>query len=700
MKLHKSEVTIESAGAKTTSRFSIEASQQAFAVLSSTIYEDKIKAPVRELSTNAHDAHVEAGCPEKPFEVHLPNSIDSEFRVRDYGVSLSHEDVMHLYTTYFGSNKRNSNSLNGCLGLGSKSPFAYTDQFWVTAYKDGKKRNYVATVDSEGSRLDEYPECDTDEANGFEVGFVVKEDDFSKFKDAAQQVYKYFKTQPIITGSDFEHSKPSEAKITGKGWEFTGSYGDSVAIMGNIGYPIDDDKFVDWDKSYHERREDPVFQLLNGGVVMYFDIGELSMTASREGLEYTDLVIDAIKNKAISIVEEMQERVDTEFKNCKTMFEARMVRAKYGDAIKSMTEFVSPQWNGQEVSTKTRTSSALFAHRFSHDGRVKMKRNVDSVHFNQNTVYVMQDMNTGSQVACRYFVEQNPDKTVYLCGWNKVEEQEALDALGMSKDNFVLASSLPKRPKKTVVRNGKRVRSSTVEIFKFDREGTHYSTSNSWDSRYWERKNIDLSSGDMNIYVELVRFQVEGKHSQYGVKDIFSQLEILGIDVPTIYGQPTAKCKRLSKLDNWISFDEWAETVLLQQLENNYDVDSIAERADILGRLALGSLVELVDMSNVSLPDYSYIKKYVDAVRSMKEVGNSNNDEKQAAKKILGHLGMTQNSTGGDKWEKREDRLRKRYPVLQLTDISSHRVKYSGQEWADSVVELINHSEIAYKHSR
>ena len=133
MKLHKPEIAIESAGAKSSSRFSIEASQQAFAVLSSTIYEDKIKAPIRELSTNAYDAHVEAGCPDKPFEVHLPNAIDPEFRVRDYGVSMSHEDVMSLYTTYFGSNKRNSNSLNGCLGLGSKSPFAYTNQFWVTA---------------------------------------------------------------------------------------------------------------------------------------------------------------------------------------------------------------------------------------------------------------------------------------------------------------------------------------------------------------------------------------------------------------------------------------------------------------------------------------------------------------------------------------------------------------------------------------
>ena len=169
MKLHKPDISIESAGIKSTTRFTIEATHQSFSVLSSTIYEDKIKAPIRELSTNAYDAHVEAGCADRPFSVHLPNALDPEFRVRDYGISMSHEQIMTLYTTYFASNKRESNELNGCLGLGSKSPFAYTNQFWVTAYKDGQKRHYVATVDVDGPRFDQYPACETDEDDGLKT---------------------------------------------------------------------------------------------------------------------------------------------------------------------------------------------------------------------------------------------------------------------------------------------------------------------------------------------------------------------------------------------------------------------------------------------------------------------------------------------------------------------------------------------------
>ena len=451
MKLHKPEVAIESAGAKSSSRFSIEASQQAFAVLSSTIYEDKIKAPIRELSTNAYDAHVEAGCSDKPFEVHLPNAIDPEFRVRDYGVSMSHEDVMSLYTTYFGSNKRNSNSLNGCLGLGSKSPFAYTNQFWVTAYKDGKKRNYVATVDTDGSRLDEYPECDTDEADGFEVGFVVKEDDFATFKSRATQVYKYFSTQPVVTGTDFEHEQPSEPKLSGDDWGFIGSHKDSIAIMGNIGYPIDEQKFWNDNLSWHEARNEPVFQMLNAGVILHFDIGELSMTASREGLEYTDFVKEAIKNKVMKLRHDLQKRVDAEFKDCKTMYEARLTLADYGDVIRTIEDFVVPQWNGQDVKSSVHIPHEISVQRISYDGRPKLSRNIEKLHFNRDIVFVFQDEKNGSNIACKHYVEQNPKKTVYLCSHEQYGS-EVLDKIGMKKEDFILVSSLPKPPKNTVIR--------------------------------------------------------------------------------------------------------------------------------------------------------------------------------------------------------------------------------------------------------
>lgn len=88
---------------------------------------------IRELSCNAKDAHVDAGKGDVPFEIHLPNDLEPWFAVTDFGIGLSHEDVTGLYRTYFDSTKTKSNDVTGQFGIGSKSPFAYVDQFTVEA---------------------------------------------------------------------------------------------------------------------------------------------------------------------------------------------------------------------------------------------------------------------------------------------------------------------------------------------------------------------------------------------------------------------------------------------------------------------------------------------------------------------------------------------------------------------------------------
>ena len=81
-------------------QFKLKADPKAFNILSDKIYTHKVRAVIREISTNAVDAHIEAGNTEK-FDVHLPTAIESWFSVRDYGTGLSHEDCMSIYTTYF-----------------------------------------------------------------------------------------------------------------------------------------------------------------------------------------------------------------------------------------------------------------------------------------------------------------------------------------------------------------------------------------------------------------------------------------------------------------------------------------------------------------------------------------------------------------------------------------------------------------------
>ena len=119
--------------------FRIRNSAKAFSILSSGLYANKVRAVIRELSCNAVDSHVAAGRADTPFDVHLPNALEPHFSIRDYGTGLSHDQVTQIYTTYFESTKTNSNAFIGALGLGSKSPFSYTDNFTVTAIQNGKQ---------------------------------------------------------------------------------------------------------------------------------------------------------------------------------------------------------------------------------------------------------------------------------------------------------------------------------------------------------------------------------------------------------------------------------------------------------------------------------------------------------------------------------------------------------------------------------
>lgn len=272
--------------------FRIRNSAKAFNILSSGLYANKIRAIIRELSCNAVDSHTAAGKQGTPFDVHLPNTIDPTFSIRDYGTGLTHEQVQNIYTTYFESTKTESNAFIGALGLGSKSPFSYTDNFTVTAIKDGKRNVYSAFINGEGvpSIVLMHSEDSTD-PNGVEVKFAVNNrNDFYKFEEEARHVYTYFSLRPVVNGGDgdFEfHDVEYKDKNIIPGVHYTDGRR-SRAVMGNIAYPIE---------VPNPEQLGDVASLLNCGLEMHFDIGELDFQASREGLSYIPQTVNAIKAK-------------------------------------------------------------------------------------------------------------------------------------------------------------------------------------------------------------------------------------------------------------------------------------------------------------------------------------------------------------------------------------------------------------------
>jgi hypothetical protein len=288
--------------------FRIRNSAKAFSILSSGLYANKIRAIIRELSCNAVDSHAAAGKRDTPFDVHLPNQLEPHFSIRDYGTGLSHEQVTQIYTTYFESTKTASNEFIGALGLGSKSPFSYTDNFTVTAIQNGKKGIYSAFINGEGvPSIALMMQEDTDEPAGVEVKFSVNDYyDFGKFRNEAESVYTHFALRPIVTGcAGFEFDDVLyETRDIVPGVHSTQQGRYSVAVMGNISYPID--------VPQGSTVLGELANLLHCGLEMHFNIGELDFQASREGLSYIPQTVTAIKSKLEQVNEALVGVLATE----------------------------------------------------------------------------------------------------------------------------------------------------------------------------------------------------------------------------------------------------------------------------------------------------------------------------------------------------------------------------------------------------
>ena len=92
--------TVQSNGIQKSVSFGIKTSglHHILGILRNQLYSDKIMAVVREYSCNAVDATIESSDkygtdPNRAIEVTIPNKMNPNFKVRDYGVALSESEV-------------------------------------------------------------------------------------------------------------------------------------------------------------------------------------------------------------------------------------------------------------------------------------------------------------------------------------------------------------------------------------------------------------------------------------------------------------------------------------------------------------------------------------------------------------------------------------------------------------------------------
>lgn len=735
MKLHTDgQQLVEKSENLTTSAFSIKKTAKAFSILSSNLYSDKILAIIRELSCNAYDAHVAAGKSDVPFEIKLPTALDTLFYVKDFGIGLDHDGVMNLYTTYFDSTKTDSDDFVGQLGLGSKSPFAYTQSFSVESRFNGIKRQYSAFIDDEGMPVIALlNKASTDETNGLTVSLNVNRNDVSKFIDAAKKALMYFDPQPKVAGCSGFESYGISRPATGDGWKLrettyyarmTGPY----VIQGFVAYPLSVDILAQHGLDSNLQRE-----LVNVDVDLMMPIGSVDVAASREALSYDRRTVKNVLEYINNLVNNVQGAVQAQVDTCSTLWDAIV---KYDDLIKTrgLSKLVRASntpitWNGIDLSDDVfvkmddLTCKIRVAKPGRHSNAIDFKEVIDP------------NMLT-SDIKGRMF---RPNPTFHLFVANIPNWSRVAKRVISNKERALIVVPPTRRSVDIAIRDAQKIAQrlggATVKTFidvdvDVDDQKTHTTyyrakkidevlvwtgfehevkyqngkriTTNYVNRKFsrlcWNNEKVDLKAG--GVYVPIKRFtafkdKVEGTTAIH-IDTAFEQATTLNIipEGTKLYGL-TEKQLKVINTKKWKNLYD----IIEQQLEGKLAglVEQYATKRAVLS-IDMSNAIELIvvkDWNQISMRfNNGAFKTFFDYVAS---IANTNNK----LPKMDAFVSLAQSVKGFDFEQKVKQRqsqletqwnqmIRQSYPMLGLISLSN--LKYMTGA-LDKIIDYVNQCE-------
>jgi len=259
-------------------------------ILSTNLYSDPIGSLIREYSSNAWDANVEANNKSKPIEVGIQTTKDggTYWYVTDLGPGLSPQRIDTIYRKFGKSTKRNSNEAIGMMGLGKFSGLSYTNEIFISTRVDGIQYEYLMHKSDNLPQIDLLVTKLTDLPNGTTIKVNIKDwQDKGKFISKTQEQLAFFEN--VFFNIDARPNLNSDFKLI-QGTSFTSSSLEDRGLrlkIGPVSYPIDWDLLKD--KSLRSLNADRL--------ALNFSIGELAITPNRESVLYNKKTIENIEKR-------------------------------------------------------------------------------------------------------------------------------------------------------------------------------------------------------------------------------------------------------------------------------------------------------------------------------------------------------------------------------------------------------------------
>lgn len=240
----------------------------------------------REIPSNAIDAVNRAGKGQVVVSLNkISGSSSHIFSVKDTGTGMNPQEFIR-FISFGASDKKNKAGELGYWGLGSKSPFAYTNTFLVVTIKDGVKYTYSLTKGTEGYQYTPPTEETTTDENGTTVFINILDKDVSALVDNMEKELRYM--EGLIFQSNLNNfwgdkvTNLNNSKVFKfKNFQFNESETEPVFLLNGVRYRID------W-SHFGQKIDVPL------GINIPMD-GTVFPTPSREGLKYTTESIQILK---------------------------------------------------------------------------------------------------------------------------------------------------------------------------------------------------------------------------------------------------------------------------------------------------------------------------------------------------------------------------------------------------------------------
>lgn len=338
------------------------------------IYTDPYEANLREYGCNALDATILAGS-ERAVEINLPTVLAPTLQIRDYGVGMTKEEFVTVFSKIGNSTKRNTNSQIGAFGIGSKSAFAIVSQFIVTSVKHGLKNTIIVSKNENRVPVLKFlDEVQTDEPSGTTVSMAVP--DVNRMHKVAQTLFLGWKPGSILVDGKAVGGELWNEKVYTKyenGWvaksnHFSPSWSDgygnnlqlanhkAIAVLGPVRYNVSMDNIFDQNNADDVKYITSIKPLINR-LVLNVEVGAVSVVRSRDSFLFDKRTKAHLRSLFKNLVNEVQSTYKDKAEEASTRKEARLLAAK----LEQEAGFkLNLTWRGEVIPVADQFSDTLY----------------------------------------------------------------------------------------------------------------------------------------------------------------------------------------------------------------------------------------------------------------------------------------------------------------------------------------------------